>query len=227
LLDYLALDDIERLFAYPNVTIDFCGLLPTWHEEAKKNREIWRKLRLVVIHSTKVYIPLSANKLAFNLKLRPFNSGQVQDWAKRQGLDWSGEDAQQLTDFVNRNTYLVGVALYHIGRGDVILKQVLQSSPIWTGIYGDRLQQQLWNLQQQPELLAAFVGVVKSNTPVELDLVEAFKLEIMGLVNLQGNMATVSCKLYRQYFGDQFSSSRDDFLRKTVIGDRPQHNKWS
>ena len=72
---------------------------------------------------------------------------------------------------------------------------MLQNTPIWAGIYRDRLQRQLWNLQQQPELLAAFVGVVKSNTPVELDLVEAFKLEIMGLVNLQGNLATVSCEL--------------------------------
>jgi hypothetical protein len=99
--------------------------------EAKKNREIWRKLRLVVIHSTKLYIPLSANKSPFNLGLRPFNSDQVQDWAKRQGQDWSGEDAQQLTGFVNRNTYLVRVALYHIGRGDVTLEQVLQNTPIW------------------------------------------------------------------------------------------------
>ena len=156
------------------MAIDFCGLLQTWHEEEKKNREIWRKLRLVVIHSTKMYIPLSANKSPFNQGLRPFNSDQVQDWAKHQGQDWSGEDAQQLTGFVNRNTYLVRVALYHIGRGDVTLEQVLQNTPISAGIYGDRLQGRLWNIQQQPELLAAFVGVLKSSTPVELDVVEAF-----------------------------------------------------
>jgi hypothetical protein len=57
------------------------------------------------------------------------------------------------------------------------------------------LQQQLWNLQQQPDSLAAFVRMVKSSTPVELDLVEAFKLESMGWVNLQSNLATVSCEL--------------------------------
>jgi hypothetical protein len=127
----------------------------------------------------------------------------VQDWAKRQGQDWSGEDAQQLTGFVNRNTYLVRVGLDRIGRGDVTPEQVLQNSPISAGIYSDRLKRQLWNLQQQPELLAAFVGVVKSSTPVELYLVEEFKLESMGLVNLQGNLATVSCELSRQYFGDR------------------------
>jgi hypothetical protein len=130
----------------------------------------------------------------------------MQDWAKRQGHDRSGEDAQQLTGFVNRNTYLVEVGLYHIGRGDVTLEQVLQNTPISAEIYGDRLQRQLGNLQQQPELLAAFVGVVKSSTPVELHLVEAFKFEIMGLVNLHASLATVSCELFRQNFGD-FSSS--------------------
>jgi len=156
-----------------------------------------------VVHSTKLYIPLSANKSLFNVGLRPFNSDQVQDWAKGQGLDWSAEDAQQLTGFVNRNTYLIRVALDRVGRGNVTQEQVLHNSPIRAGIYGDRLQRQLWNLEQQPELLASFVGVVKSSTPVELDVVEAFKLESMGLVNLQGNLATVSCELYRQYFGDR------------------------
>jgi hypothetical protein len=27
---------MARLFAYSNLAIDFCGLLRTWHEEAKK-----------------------------------------------------------------------------------------------------------------------------------------------------------------------------------------------
>ncbi|MDB9509935.1 AAA-like domain-containing protein [Kamptonema animale CS-326] len=206
----LALDDIDRLFPYPNLASDFFGLLRIWHEEAK-NREIWRKLRLVVVHSAQMYIPLSANRSPFNvglpIELPPFNSEQVQDLAKRQGLDWSSEDAKQLTAFVNGNPYLVRVALYHIGRGEVTLEQVLQTSSISEGIYSDRLQQQLWNLQQEPELLVTFVRAVKSSTPVELDLVEAFKLESMGLVNLQGNQATVSCELFRQYFSDRFGSS--------------------
>lgn len=96
-----------------------------------------------MVQSTKLYIPLSANKSPFNLGVAPFNSEQVQDWAKRQGLDWSAEDAQQMTGFVNRNTYLVGVGLDRIGRGDVTPEQVLQNSPICAGIYGDRLQGQL------------------------------------------------------------------------------------
>jgi hypothetical protein len=206
----IALDDIDRLFPYPNLAGDFFGLLRTWHEEAK-NREIWRKLRLVVVHSAEIYIPLSANKSPFNvglpIELPPFNSQQVQDLAKRQGLNWPVENAKQLTAFVNGNPYLIRLALYHIGRGEVTLEQVLQTSSISDGIYGERLQRELWNLQQEPELLTAFVQIVNSSTPVELDLMEASKLKSMGLVNLQGNLATVSCELYRQYFGQRFSSN--------------------
>jgi len=48
--------------------------------------------------------------------------------------------------WVALSRFLRAVALYHIGRGDVTLEQVLQNSPISAGIYSDRLQRQLWNL---------------------------------------------------------------------------------
>ncbi len=205
----LGLDDIDRLFLYPDLANDFFGLLRTWHEESK-NRDIWRKLRLIVVHSVEIYIPLSANKSPFNvglpIELLPFTSKQVQDLARRRGLNWSAEETKQLMAFVGGNPYLVQVALYHVGRGDVTLEQVLQTSPTSAGIYSNHLQRQLWSLQQEPKLAAALSQVVKSEPPVELDLVEAFKLQSMGLVHLQGNQATSSCELYSQYFRDRFSS---------------------
>lgn len=205
----LGLDDIDRLFAYPDLASDFFGLLRTWHEEAK-NREIWRKLRLVLVHSTEIYISLSDYKSAFDvglpIELPPFTSEKVQDLARRHGLDWSDEEAQQLTDFVGGNPYLVRVGLYHIGRGDVNQKQVWQTSSTTGGIYSSHLQRQLWKLQQEPSLAEAFGQVVRSKAPVELDLVEGFKLQSMGLVHLVGDRATVSCQLYVRYFRDRISS---------------------
>ena len=203
----IGLDDIDRLCSYPDLASDFFGLLRTWHEEAK-NREIWRKLRLVVVHSTEIYISLSANKSPFNvglpIELPPFTSEKVQDLARRHGLDWSDEEAQQLTEFVGGNPYLVRVGLYHLRHGDVNLKQVWQTSSTRGGIYSNHLQRQLWNLQQEPSLAAAFGEVVRSKAPVELGLVEGFKLQSTGLVHLVGERATVSCQLYAQYFRYHF-----------------------
>ncbi|NEP00477.1 MAG: serine/threonine protein kinase [Symploca sp. SIO2E9] len=202
----LALDDIDRLFSYPELANDFFGLLRTWHEQGK-NREIWKKLRLVVVHSTEVHIPLSINQSPFNvglpIELQPFTDEQVLDLARRHQLNFSAEQAQQLTAIVGGNPYLVRVALYHLQHRNLNLEQLLPILSNSGGIYSDHLQRQLWNLQQQPELMAAFTKVITASTPVELDLVQAFKLQSMGLVHLQGNQARCSCQLYTLYFSGQ------------------------
>jgi hypothetical protein len=199
----LALDDVDQLFQYPDLADEFFGLLRTWHEEAK-NRDIWKKLRLVVAHSTEVYIPLSINKSPFNVglpvELLPFNGQQIQQLAERHGLNWFNHEAEQLLDFVGGQPYLVRLALYHIWHQDVTLEQLIQATPTTIGIYSDHLQRQLWALQQNPELEKAFYQVLITDTPIELDLVQAFNLQSMGLVDLHGKQAKPSCRLYAQYF---------------------------
>lgn len=204
----LGLEEVDCLFQYPDLADEFFGLLRAWHEEAK-NRDIWKKLRLVVAHSTEVYIPLNVNKSPFNvglpIQLQPFTSEQVQDLVRRHGLDWSSQQVEQLMALVGGYPYLVRIALYHIRHQNLTLEQ-LWHSPTSAGIYSDHLQQQLWNLQQHPELVAAFAKVVTTLTPVELNLAEAFRLQSMGLVHMHGNQVTPSCKLYCQYFRERFSS---------------------
>lgn len=199
----LGLDDVDRLFQFPDLASDFFGLLRTWHEEGK-NREIWKKLRLVVVHSTDVYIPLDANRSPFNvgmpIELKPFSPEQVQTLAHRHGLEWSLEEASKLIDLVGGQPYLVRKGLYHIWHQDVTLNELLQTSPHEKGIYSDHLQRQLWNLQRHPELADAFVQIVKTPTMVELDMLQASQLQSMGLIYLQGDRPIPSCKLYSQYF---------------------------
>lgn len=206
----LGLDDVDLLFDYPELASNFFGLLRTWHEEAK-NREIWQKLRLIVVHSMNLYIPLNVNKSPFNVglpvEIPPLTSSQVRDLARLHDLDWSMEQAARLVAFVGGNPYLVRVALYYIGRGEINLEQLLQVCPACARIYNEHLQQQLFNIQQESELSAAFAKVVRTQKPVELNVVEAFKLHSRGLVHLQGDRATVSCPLYSRYFGDLLSSN--------------------
>jgi hypothetical protein len=114
------------------------------------------------------------------IAIRTFTSVEVQDLARRHGLERSDEEAQQLTEFVGGNPYLVRVVLHHIGRGDVNQKQVWQTSSTRGGIYSNHLQRQLWKLQQEPSLAEAFGQVVKSKAPVELDLVEGFSCKVWG-----------------------------------------------
>lgn len=204
----LGLDDVDWLFQYSDLADDFFGLLRAWHEEAK-NRDIWKKLRLVVVHSTEVYIPLSVNQSPFNvglpIDLPEFTPEQVRELAKRYGMNWSTQEVERLMALVGGQPYLVRLALYYLGRKEISLEQLL-SAP--TSIYSERLQRQLWNLQsKQSGLAEAFAKVVMATEPVELDLVQAFKLQSLGLVRLRGDRATPSCKLYAQYFRSYFKSS--------------------
>jgi hypothetical protein len=206
----LALDDVDRLFQYPDLADEFFGLLRAWHEEAK-NRDIWKQLRLVVAHSTEVYIPLNVNKSPFNVglpvELVAFTLTQVQNLAQRYGLVYSTEQVEQLRALVGGHPYLIQMALYHIWHQDVTFEQVVQPAFIPTGIYRDHLQRQLWNVQQSLELSTAFAKVVAQSSPVALDLVQAFKLQSLGLVHLQGNQATPSCILYAEYFRDRLKEN--------------------
>jgi hypothetical protein len=202
----LGLDDVDRLFEYPDLADEFFGLLRAWHEEAK-NRDIWKQLRLIVAHSTEVYIPLNVNQSPFNvglpIDLKGFSPEQVLTLAQRHGLHWGETEVQQLMDLVGGYPYLIQLALYHLWHQDVTFDQLLQPEAIATGIYAEHLQRQLWNLQQSPELATAFSKVVDSSQPVELNLVHAFKLQSLGLVRLQSNQAISSCNLYARYFRDR------------------------
>ena len=202
----LGLDEVDRLFNYPAIAEDFFGLLRNWHEEAK-NLEIWQRLRLIVIHSTEVYIPLNVNKSPFNVGLPIYlptlTKEQVQDLASRYQLNWSSEDVDQLMTIVGGSPYLVQMALYHIQQQQITLEELGQISADSPNIYRDHLQQQMWSLNQNPSLKEAFIQVISSDEPVELDMIEAFKLESIGLISLEGKQAVPSCQLYKHCFVQQ------------------------
>lgn len=206
----LGLDEVDRVLQYPELAADFFGLLRAWHEEAK-NREIWRKLRLVVVHSTEVYVPMDINQSPFNvglpIELPEFKTQQVQDLAHRHGLAWGTTDVEQLMAMVGGHPYLVRLALYHIARKEMTLPQLLETAPTDGGLYSDHLRRHLWNVSRHPELATALNKVVTEDSPVQLESMQGFKLHSMGLVHLQGNEVTPRCNLYRQYFRVRLSSS--------------------
>ena len=202
----LGLDESDRLFESPEIADDFFGLLRALHEEAKR-RDIWKKFRLVVVHSTEVYIPLDVNKSPFNvglpIELPEFNSQQVQELAARHGINWSATEVAELMALVGGHPYLLRLAMYRMARQDVTLNQLLNSATTEAGIYSDHLRRHLWNLEKYPELIEAMREVSSVSTPVRLRLEFAFKLNSMGLVKLEGNYCSARCNLYEEYFRDR------------------------
>ncbi|HEY9666513.1 MAG TPA: AAA-like domain-containing protein [Coleofasciculaceae cyanobacterium] len=202
----LGLDAADRIFPHPNIADDFFGLLRAWHEKAKQS-EIWKNFRLVIVHGTEVYIPLSNDQSPFNvglpIELPEFNSERVHDLAQRHGLSLSATQVEQLMAMVGGHPHLVRLALYKIACQDITFDRLLAEAPTATGIYADHLRSHSWHLEQHPELAQAMKQVVKTNEPVKLKSALAYKLNSMGLVHLQGNLVAVRNNLYRQYFCDR------------------------
>jgi AAA-like domain len=199
----ISIDEVDTVFNYPDIAEDFLALLREWHEEAMIERS-WCKLRLLIAHSTEVYIPLNIHQSPFNvglpLRLPQFNPQQVQNLAQLHSLTWTMEDTHQLIAMVGGHPYLIRLALYHLAHQDITLQQLLQSAPTHAGVYSDHLRRCLNNVKQQTELASALKQIVSAETSVQLQPLIVYQLDSMGLVYLDGNQISPSCELYRQYF---------------------------
>ncbi len=213
----LVLNEVNRVFEHPKIAQDFLPLLRFWHEQAR-HADTFQKLRLVVAHSTEIYVPLNINQSPFNvglpIKLPEFSLEQVKDLALRHGLDWAGGElgAQRLAPLltmIGGHPCLVRLALYHLCQGKVSLQQLLQEAPSQTGIFSDHLRNHLVTLSEEPELLGALKQVVTAKSSVRIKPLLAYKLESMGLVKLADDECSVSCELYRLYFAAQNLESED------------------
>ena len=202
----LCIDQIDRIFPY-NIAEDFLGLLRSWHEKAKRN-SLWKKLRLVVVHSTEVYIPLDVNKSPFNvgepIELPEFTLEQVQELTQQYQLPLDSQQIQSLINWVGGHPFLIDRALSMLKNlPDFTLENLLEKAPTLEGIYRSHLQELWSDLQQYTELMAALKQVIHADNSVCLEPMLTYKLYSLGLVKLAGNDIVPRCQLYRVYFCDR------------------------
>ncbi len=207
----LALENVDRIFPIASVAADFFRLLRSWHEDAKV-LENWRKLRLIIAHSTDVYIPLELNDSPFNvgisIKLPEFNALQVKELVKRHGLNWDNDQVEQLMARVGGHPYLVNAALNHLATySDATLEKLLAIVSTEEGIYRRHLRNHWLKLKQEPELAAVMKQIVETDSPVTIASELIFKLDSMGLICKQGNQVKPRCQLYRSYFSSRLKSN--------------------
>ncbi|MUH01002.1 hypothetical protein F7734_55575 [Scytonema sp. UIC 10036] len=199
----LALEEVDRLFEYPGIYKDFFGLLRSLHQEGRQ-QEIWKKLRLVIVHSTEAYVPMDINQSPFNVglpvELPEFTPEQMLDLAKRHQLEWSNTEVQQLRDTIGGHPFLVRLALYKIARREITLARLLETAPTAAGIFSNHLRHLGLILTEQQELGAAMKEIVNTTSPGKFSDAVRYKLKALGLVNLLNDEVIIRCKLYRQYF---------------------------
>ncbi|BBD70624.1 hypothetical protein NIES4072_69910 [Nostoc commune NIES-4072] len=205
----LVLDEVQHIFEYPELANEFLPLLRSWQEEAQHD-EIWAKLRLVIVYSTDVYISVDMNQSPFNiglpLKISEFSFEQVIELANRYGIDWQqNKQVQQLMELIGGHPALLNLTLYHLRYHKLTLEEILQTATTELGIYRQHLQNLLNKVQKNSQLLDSIKNLLTKDENIDLNILTAYKLENIGLIQLQQQKWVISCKLYR------------DFLKKYLV----------
>jgi DNA-binding CsgD family transcriptional regulator/GTPase SAR1 family protein len=205
----LALEEIDCIFHYEEIAQEFLKMLRSWFEETKKT-DIWENLRMVLLHSTNVYVELPHNQSPFNVgfpvELTEFSEPNIRDLARRHQLSWEIDEAMALMAIIGGYPYLVRKALYHLHDSNLSLAEILENAATDVGIYHKHLQNHWANLQnvELVELKDALKKVVLADSSVKLEQVLEFKLLSTGLVKQNQHGITPSCQLYRDYFVEKF-----------------------
>jgi diguanylate cyclase (GGDEF)-like protein len=206
----LALNELNRLFDFPDIAQDFLSLLRSWYEEAKQNY-VFQKLRFVLVHSTEVYVRLNINQSPFNVglavKLPEFTVEQIQSLALEHGLNWNDKlgrrYAFELKSMLGGHPYLVRLALYHLANNNINFENFLLESSTNKGIYSGHLRGLLVTLQGNPELATALQNLINAGGQLDVGHIVEYQLESLGIVKLDGYQCSFSCELYRKYFSSQ------------------------
>ncbi|MBP5972656.1 AAA-like domain-containing protein [Brasilonema sp. CT11] len=202
----LALDEVDKLFEYPEIYQNFFPMLRNWNENANES-ETWERLRLLVSHSTEDYGRLDINQSPFNvglpIKLEEFNQEQVKSLAIRHGLD--SKNILPIMSLVGGHPYLVRLALYYLVRQDITIEQLIKEATTDTGIYTEHLRRHLETLQENQELGSVFKAILNTHQVVKLESKnrQIYQLDSMGLIKITNNIVIPRCRLYHEYFCDR------------------------
>lgn len=203
----LCMDDMDLVFQNLEEYEDFCGLIRSWYNKMQ-SRPAWKQLKLVVIHSTEVYMIKDINQSPFNvgipIEIPELSLQELISLANLYQLDLEVYQIEQIMDIIGGHPELVKQAFVKLKHDkNISFSSILEYAHTEQGIYRNHLRQHLLNLKKQPELLRAFNKIVMTNSQVYLEDEAKYKLISTGLVVLDGNNVKIRCKLYIKYFREK------------------------
>lgn len=211
----LAIDDIDLLFAYPEVCQDFLGLLRFWYEQARI-QPLWQKLRLAIAYATDVYVQLDIYQSPFNvglpIELSELTLAQTVALAQQSGFildtpSFRDQDLAALRALVGGHPYLLHHAFSCMSSyPGMTWSKLCREAPTDPGIYGHHLREYWIYLQQHPELVTSLQKVIHASAPVNLEPIPGYQLYRLGLIKLSGNLAESRCTLYTLYFKERLGN---------------------
>jgi AAA-like domain len=196
----LCIDNLERVFSYPDIFEDFLSLLRFWHDQKQAP---WSDLRLVLLHVWRKEtsnINSSPLNVGQELRLPELTPWQVQDLVALHELDWPDRQVASLMELVGGHPHLIRLALYEVVQGKMVLQTLLDTADRADGLYGNHLQHHFSYLDKRPELKELMATIVHRDRPVFIASVLLPQLKDCGLIKYHGDEVAPANQLYRSYF---------------------------
>ena len=184
---------------------EICGILRSWHE---RRSPPWRKLRLIIIHSTEFYSnhdfyasPLIG--VGYVASLSDFNAEQVLSFAQVNGINWTLSDVNKVMNLVGGNPYLIKLILVKLQEGNS-LEKVLDDALQGREPFQSHFFLLMRYLKSNANLRNTFRQILqkKALTPAQMKGESVQFLERLGLIHKSYDNLEVRCNLYQVYFDD-------------------------
>jgi hypothetical protein len=184
---------------------EICGILRSWHE---RRSPPWRKLRLIIIHSTEFYsnYDFYASPLigvGYVASLSDFNAEQVLSFAQVNGINWTLSDVHKVMNLVGGNPYLIKLILVKLQEGNS-LEKVLDDALQGREPFQSHFFLLMRYLKSNANLRNTFRQIIqkKALTPAQMKGESVQFLERLGLIDKNYDTLEVRCNLYQVYFDD-------------------------
>lgn len=184
---------------------EICGILRSWHE---RRSPPWRKLRLIIIHSTEFYsnYDFYASPLigvGYVASLSDFNAEQVLSFAQVNGINWTLSDVHKVMNLVGGNPYLIKLILVKLQEGNS-LEKVLDDALQGREPFQSHFFLLMRYLKSNANLRNIFRQILqkKALTPAQMKGESVQFLDRLGLIDKNYDTLEVRCNLYQVYFDD-------------------------
>jgi hypothetical protein len=202
----LAMDEIDRL-ANASFKSDFFAMVRSWHNDRAIEPD-YQRLDLVLITSLEQHQLIDIDEhyqSPFNVgeveRFEDFSADEVAELAARYGLRVGAEQLEKLISLLGGHPYLHQLALHHLAKSGASVDALIQQARNIDSPFNSHLEYVYTTVNGTPALLQ---GVKDLLNPRQLNETSILQLRRAGLVQRRGNKAQFRCRLYEEYFREQF-----------------------
>jgi hypothetical protein len=201
---FLAMDEIDRL-AGTNFKSDFFAMLRNWHNDRAMEPD-FERLDLVLITSLELHQLIDdPYQSPFNVgvveRFDDFTADEVTELSTRYGLQLNADHIAKLMSLVGGHPLLHQHALHHLAKTGTSVDALIAQARKADSPFHEFLESLYSTVNGSPPLLQGVRSVLSKSQMTEDTILQ---LRRAGLVQRQGKQVQFRCRLYEEYFREQF-----------------------